>query len=123
MQLSILKFDTWKKTLNFCCWTLKNGKTNGITSWRKLCEWFNSNKLEKITQLEWIHILSLNLECINPSDGFQTLATNGSKPMIFSSNLLLVSQELFSNDYKKVCDINIFGNFRNFIAKYLFKDP
>ena len=102
---------------------MKNGKTNGIASWSKLCEPFNSNKLEKTAQLEWIHILYLNLECINPSDGFQTLATNGSKPMIFSSNLLLVSQELFSNDYKKVYDIDIFGNFQSFVAKFLFKDP
>ena len=70
-----------------------------------------------------MHILYFKLACFNPSDRFHTLATNGLKPRIFSSNLLLVSQELFSNDYKKVCDINIFGNFRNFIAKYLFKDP
>ena len=39
------------------------------------------------------------------------LATNGSKPRILSSNLLLVSQELLSQDYEKECDINIFGNF------------
>ena len=78
--------------------------------------------LEIITKLEWIHILYFNLACINPSDGFQTLATNSLKPRIFSSNLLSVSQELFSNDYKKVSGINIFSNFRNFVAKYLFKD-
>ena len=44
------------------------------------------------------------------------------KPRIFSSNMLLVSEELFSNDYKKVSSIDIFSNFRNFGAKYLFKD-
>ena len=69
-----------------------------------------------------MHILYVNLEWINPSEGLQILATNGSKPMIFNSNLLLVSQELFSNDYKKVYDIDIFGNFRSFVAKFLFKD-
>ena len=77
--------------------------------------------LEIITKLEWIHILYFNLACIW-IDGFQTLATNSLKPRIFSSNLLSVSQELFSNDYKKVSGINIFSNFRNFVAKYLFKD-
>ena len=58
--------------------------------------------------------LSDKVACINPSDGFQTLATNDLKPWIFSSNLLLVSQELFSNDYKKARGIDIFNNFRNF---------
>ena len=67
-------------------------------------------------------MLYFKLACINPLDGFQTLATNGLKPMIFSSNLLLVSQELLSNGYKKVRGIDIFSNFRNFVAKYLFKD-
>ena len=67
-------------------------------------------------------MLYFKLACINPLDGFQTLATNGLKPMIFSSNLLLVSQELLSNGYKKVRGIDIFNNFRNFVAKYLFKD-
>ena len=95
---------------------LKNGKTNGIANWKKLCERYNSNTLEIITQLERIHILYFNLDCINLSDGFQTF-----KPRIFSSNLLFVSQELFSNDCKKVCDIDIFGNFRNLVAKHLFK--
>ena len=47
-------------------------------------------------------MLYFNLDCINRSDALQTLATNGSKLKIFSSNLLLVSQELFSNDNKKV---------------------
>ena len=51
------------------------------------------------------------------------LAINGSKPMLFSTNLLLVSQELFSKDYKKVYDIDIFGNFRSFVATFSFKDP
>ena len=51
--------------------------------------------------MEQIHILYFNLDCINPSDGFEILAANGSKPSIFSSNLLFVSQKLFSNDYKK----------------------
>ena len=102
------------RCFRWCCRILKNSKTNGITNWSKLCERFNSHKPEIITQLEWIHILYFNLECINSSDGFQTLAISGSKPRIFNSNLLLVSQKLFSNDYKKVCDIDIFGNFRNF---------
>ena len=65
-------------------------------------------------------MLYFNLDCINRSDALQTLATNGSKLKIFSSNLLLVSQELFSNDNKKVWDIDIFVNFRNLAAKYLF---
>ena len=69
----------------------------------------------KYPTTEQIHILNFNLDCINPSDGFQTLATNGSKPRIFSSNFLLVSQELFSSD------VDIFGNFRNLVSKYLFK--
>ena len=49
----------------------------------------------------------LKLTCINPSDGFQTFATNSIKPRTFSSNLLLISEELFSNDYKKVNGIDI----------------
>ena len=69
-----------------------------------------------------MQILYFKLACINPSDRFQILATNGLKPRIFSSSLLLVSQELFSNDYKKVSGIDIFNNFRNFAAKYLFKN-
>ena len=76
---------------------------------------------EIIAQLEWIHILYFKLACINPLDGFQTLAINGLKPRIFSSNLILVSQELFSNDYKKVSGINIFKTW-SFVVKYLFKD-
>ena len=75
---------------------------------------------EIIAQLEWIH--NFKLACINPLDGFQTLAINGLKPRIFSSNLILVSQELFSNDYKKVSGINIFKTFWSFVVKYLFKD-
>ena len=55
----------------------------------------------KYTTIEQIHILYFNLDCINPSDGFQTLTNNSSKPGAFSSNLLLVSQELFSDNYKK----------------------
>ena len=62
----------------------------------------------KYPTIEQIHILYFNLDCINLSDGFQTLATNSSKPRVFSSNLLLVSQELFSDDYKKYA-ISIFS--------------
>ena len=120
----MLAVFTWQKHKQrnkyCCCGILKNGKTNGITNWSKLREGCNSNKLEIVTQLGQIHILYFNLDCINFSDALQTLATNGSKLKIFSSNLLLVSQELFSNDYKKVWDIDIFGNFRNLAAKYLF---
>ena len=54
--------------------------------------------------------------------GFQTLATNGLNPSVFSSNLLLASQELFSNNYKKLSGIDIFSNSQKFVAKYLFKD-
>ena len=69
-----------------------------------------------------MHILYFKFACINPADGFRTLATNGLKPRIFSSDLLLVSQELFSNGYKKVSGIDVFSNLRNFVAKHLFKD-
>ena len=68
------------------------------------------------------YTLFFKFACINPADGFQTLATNGLRPRIFSSDLLLVSQELFSNGYKKVNGIDVFSNLRNFVAKYLFKD-
>ena len=84
-----MKFDTWRKTLNFCCGGLKTGKqieanfVNDVTG----------INFEIITQLQWMHILYFKLACINPSDRFHTLATNGLKPRIFSSNLLLVSQE------------------------------
>ena len=67
------------------------------------------------------YIYCFKLSCINLSYGFQTLATNGLKQRILSSNLSLLSQELFSNDYKKVSGIDIFDNFRNFVSKYLFK--
>ena len=67
-------------------------------------------------------IFYFNLACINPSDRFQTLATNSLNPRIFSSHFLLVSQELFSNNYEKVIGISIFSNFGNFVAKYLFND-
>ena len=53
------------------------------------------------TKLESMHMLYLNMACINPSEEFQTLATNGLKARVFSSNLLLVSLEMLSNDYKK----------------------
>ena len=52
-------------------------------------------------QLEWINILYFKLVCINSLDGFQSLATNGFKQRIFSSNLSLVYLELFSDGYKK----------------------
>ena len=94
-------------------WNIENGKTNGITNWSKFCERFNSKKLEIITQLDWIHILYSKLACINPSDGFQTLTTDGLKTRIFSSNLLLVSQELFSNNYEKVSGVDISVTFKN----------
>ena len=71
-------------------WNIENGKKNGITNWSKLCERYNLNKLEIVTQLEWIQILYFELACINASDGFQTLANNGLKSRIFSSNLSLV---------------------------------
>ena len=90
-----------KVGFEFLLQNIENGKTNGITNWSKLCERYNSNKFEIITQLGWIHILYCSLACINPLDGFETLATKGLKPRIFSSNFLLVSQEFFSNDYKK----------------------
>ena len=76
---------------------------------------------EVITQFERIHILYVKLACKNPLDGFSTLATNGLKPRNFSLSLLLVSQELFTNTYKKRSGIDIFSIFRNFVAKYLFK--
>ena len=63
---------------------------------------------EIITKFKWVHILYFKLTCINPLDGFQIVANNGLKPRIFSSNLLLVPQELFSNDYKKVSGIRYF---------------
>ena len=67
--------DVFRTTSNIYdetyCGILKNGKTNEITNWSKLCERYDSNKLEIITQPEWIHILYFNLACINPSDGFQ----------------------------------------------------
>ena len=97
-------------------WNVENGKTNGITNWSKLCERYNSNKLE------WIHILIFKLVWINPLVGSQTLTTNGLHPSVFSSNLLLAPQELFSNNYKKVSGIDIFSNSQKFVAKYLFKD-
>ena len=53
--------------------------------------------------------------------GFQTLATNGLKQRIFSSDLLYVSQELFYNTYRKVISIDIFKNLRNFVSKCLFQ--
>ena len=97
-------------------WNVENGKTNGITNWSKVCERHNSNKLE------WIHIIIFKLVWINPLGGFQTLATNGLNPSVFSSNLLLASQELFFNNYKKLSGIDIFSNSQKFVAKYLFKD-
>ena len=36
--------------------------------------------------------------------------------------MALISQELFSNDYKKVSGIDIFSKFQNFVSKYLFKE-
>ena len=74
-----------------------------------------------ITQLEWIHIFCFKLTCINPSDGIQTLATNGLKQKIFNSNLSLVSQELFSNDYKKISGMIFSITFEIIFSKYLFK--
>ena len=96
-------------------WNVENGKTNGITNWSKVCERYNSNKLE------WIHIIIFKLVWINPLGGFQTLATNGLNPSVFSSNLLLASQELFSNNYKNLSGIDICSNSQKFVAKYLFK--
>ena len=58
----------------------------------------------------------MKLACVNPSEGFKTLATNGLK----QSNFLF--KELFSNDYKKISNIDIFDNFRNFVSKFLSKD-
>ena len=66
-------------------------------------------------------MLYFKLVCINPSDGFRTLATILLKQRIFSSNLSLVSQQLFSYNYKKVNGIDVFNNFRNFVLKYLIK--
>ena len=53
-------------------------------------------------------------------DGFQTLATNSLK--LSSSNLLLVSQELFRKDCKKVSGIDISSNFRNFVTKKFIQE-
>ena len=68
-----------------------------------------------------MHILYFRSVYINPLGEFQTLATNVLKQRIFSSNLSLVSEKLFSNTYKKVSVIDIFNNFRNFVSKYLFE--
>ena len=35
-----------------CQYEIENGKTNGITNGSKLCEQYNSHKLEITTQLE-----------------------------------------------------------------------
>ena len=90
-----------KVDFEFLLWNIENGKTNGITNGSKLCEQYNSHKLEITTQLEWIYILYFTLAFITPLDGFPALATNGLKPRILSSNLLLVSQKMFSKYYKK----------------------
>ena len=78
-------------------WNTENVKTNGITNWNFMNDITRIN-FEITTQFEWIHITCFKLACINPSDGFQTLATSSLKHRIFSSNLSLVSQELFSNN-------------------------
>ena len=88
-----MKFDTWRKTLNFCCGGLKTVKQTGKQIEANFVNDVTGINFELITQLQWMHILYFKLACINPSDRFQTLATNGLKPRIFSSNLLLVSQE------------------------------
>ena len=41
-----------KVDFEFLLWNIENGKTNGITNGSKLCEQYNSHKLEITTQLE-----------------------------------------------------------------------
>ena len=68
-----------------------------------------------------MHIRYFKLVCINRSNRLQTSATNGLKQRTFSSNLSLGSQELFSNDYRKVSGIDIFCDIQNFVSQCLFK--
>ena len=66
-----------------CCQMLKTVKQTG---WQIEANFLNSItriNFEIIIQLEWIYTLSLKLACVNPSEGFKTLATNGLKQSNF----------------------------------------
>ena len=52
-----MKFDTWRKTLNFCCGGLKTVKQTGKQIEANFVNDVTGINFEIITQLQWMHIL------------------------------------------------------------------
>ena len=102
-----------KVDFEFLLWSIENGKTDGITNWSRLSERYSSNKLVIIT-ITWMNTYTL-FQLSMPQ--FFRWISNFSYYRFKAKDCEFKFVISFSrNDYKKVSSINIFSNFRNFLA-------